>query len=232
MKRYGIGLLILFSFSPTALLFSQLSEYGLSLGVLGSRYTVGETRPSENLIVRQGNVFAAGSFGLVGVFSAAKDQPVNYLKLYSSFVMETNYCYCGGNVELLRKVSGKYQINTQEYRLQQLNFKTMYMGRLNKFIFLAGPTASYNFDRKVKVSKGELRSSAYKINTYALGVEFGVGFRFDKFIVSSRYHTTITDFSKNTSLVDTQYNLHEIKLVLTYLFLEKHIGKNWGSIYW
>lgn len=228
-----IILLLLLSVTFTSLIKAQLVEFGLQTSVFGSRFTVAENRLSDDILVRQGRIAPGGTIGALIEYGAPKDQPRNYLKLYSSLLAEFNFAYNPGNIELMYTTAdGTNYFNELSYTLMQSELSVKYLGKLKRFRFLGGPTFVYNAYRGVQIANGEMRNAGSQITPYYINFEFGIGVRANKFMVSTRYTTNITDFGKESPLIPTTFNSHQIRFVVGIYLMEKHRGKNWGSIYW
>jgi hypothetical protein len=214
-------------------LYAQLVEFGIQASALGSRFTVSENRLSEDVLVRQGRIAAGGTFGAVVEYGSPKDQPLNHLKLFSSLLAEFNFAYNPGKIELMYTTDdGTNYFNELSYNLVQSELSLKYLGKLKKFRFLLGPTFVYNAYRGVQIANGEMRDAGSQLTPYYINVEFGIGVRANRFMVSTRYNTNVTDFGKESPLIPTTFNSHQIRFVVGFYLMEKHRGKNWGSIYW
>lgn len=212
---------------------AQLVELGVQASIFGSRFTVSENRLSEDILVRQGRIAPGGTIGAVVEYGAPKDQPTKQLKLLSSFLAEVNFAYNPGNIELMYTTTdGTNYFNELSYTLMQSELSLKYLGKLKRFRFLLGPAFVYNAYRGVQLDNGEMRNAGSQLTPYYINFEFGIGVRANRFMVSTRYNTNITDFGKESPLIPTTFNSHQIRFVLGFYLMQKNREKNWGSIYW
>lgn len=212
---------------------AQVVELGIQASALGSRFTVSENRLSEDILVRQGRIAAGGTLGAMVEYGSPKDQPLNRLKLFSSLLAEVNFAYHPGNIELMFTTpDGTNYFNELSYTLMQSELSLKYLGKLKKFRFLLGPAFVYNAYRGVQIGNGEMRDAGSQLTPYYINFEFGIGIRANRFMVSTRYNTNVTDFGKESPIIPTTFNSHQIRFVVGFYFMQKDRGKNWGSIYW
>lgn len=213
---------------------AQLNEIGLNVGFIGSRFTVDNNFPDASTIIAQGTIQSGFTMGAQWVVGPPKDQPLRMLKYNHGLMVELNISRTGGNINYTANFDTPRQATFSElvYVNYTGDYSVFYSGRLGKFQFLLGPSVSNYFFRGVKVKPSEeFRSSKNQFNDFVFSVELGSGFRLDKFLLTLRYKTAVTEFGKPTILVPVTYNYHQAKFVISYFFLEKHKGKYWDSIY-
>lgn len=232
MKKQLIYCLLLLSLFHAVDVFSQATDVGISLGVLGSRYTVKDNSPPGSVIVRQGRVFPGVSIGLSSITGPSRNQPFYSPKLYSLLLVELNYSYNGGHLELLRTNERNNHFNDLKYVMQQLSFTAMYLGKVRNFRFMLGPSFNYNFKREVSFNNGEVSSAENQLNKYVLHGEIGIGWKIDRFLLSSRFNSSITDFSEEIPSIQTTYNAYQFRIVATYFIYQRRFEKNRKSIIW
>jgi hypothetical protein len=213
---------------------AQLTEIGVNFGYVGSRYTIGENKISDQLFVSQGNLHSGVTAGMQVMIGAPKEQNVPYLKLKHGVMLEMNLCKCGGNIDAIITTGDRSRSFTSlRYTTYRGDYSVKYVAKLNKFRILAGPVISNYFYRGVTTSAIDgNRSAKAQLNDYFVSAELGIGVRVNQFTLSSRYQLALTEFGKETAIVPTQYNYHGVKFMVAYFFLEKHKGKYWDSIYW
>ncbi len=213
-------------------ILAQSVRLGINAGMLGSRYTIHENKPNKGVIVRQGDVFIGPSFGMVGILTTSREQTKRNPSVLQSFLkVDINYCMCGGNVEIL-ETKGSETISRQQYQSGHLNINLAYHAEAGKVIFMVGPTVSQNSRRRVNTPDDGIKTLGTKINEFVVGGELGVGVKKKNFALSGRYYMSLSQFAEPTSILNTAYNLHEAKLVLSYYFLDSNREKNYKSIYW
>lgn len=232
MKKYVVALLMGLTFISSGSLWAQHAKFGLSAGLVGSRYTIHNPKPEAGVVIRQGNIYTGATAGAFTTIRTSKDQPKSKRNDFKSyFKFEMNYCKCGGNVEVLQ-IIGVEEISKQEYRQDQLNLNFAYLAEVDKLWLMVGPTMAYNFKREVNRVEVGVQSTATKINELAFGGELGLGIKINSFVLSGRYYISLSEFAKPTAEINTAYNSHEARIVLSYIFSESNREKNWRSIYW
>lgn len=232
-KNITIGILVLVLGLPR--LSAQLNQIGVNVGVIASRYTVGENFPNDFTIISQGRISTGYTAGAQWMIGPPKDQQLPYLKLEHAMMVEANFSRAGGNINFQTRPSGNTKPTSNELTFvnYQVDFSAMYLAKLKKFYMLIGAGVTNHLFRGVKVgAANEFRSTNNQLNELYFSSMLGVGARIDRFLVSGRYQLALTEFGKATALVPTDINSHQIRIGFSYFLIEKHRGKNWGSIYY
>ncbi|MEQ8909893.1 MAG: hypothetical protein RIC95_11910 [Vicingaceae bacterium] len=233
-KLFLLALFALLSVLPKGL-SAQLNEIGINFGYISSRYTIDNNFPDASTIIAQGRLHSGYTMGAQWILGPPKDQPRRVMKLNHGLMVEANLSRSGGNIAYTQNKNSPTLRNYSElvYVNYRGDYSIFYSARFGKYQFLLGPSVSNFFFRGLKVKPSqEYRSSKNQFNDFVFSWEVGSGFRFDKFLLSLRYKTAITDFGKPTNLIPATYNYHQAKFIISYFFLEKHKGKYWDSIYW
>lgn len=216
--------------------FSQSLELGVNLGLVANRYTVSQNYLGNSSWVRQG---ALNYSSRIGVQAAIKSMP-NMYNTYTSTVkhgllLELSACNCGGNLELVNKLDDdSYLVSKLDYKTWQADFSMLYELKINQFEFILGP--SFTFHTYRGVSNSLLNSNDFvfpqdQIKQSYLGLDFGIGYRIDKFLISSRYHTNLSNFGEKTKAIPAQYGNHQLRWVLSYFIYEKRLKRLYRGLY-
>ena len=223
---------VLLSFSQ---LKAQLNEIGINVGLVASRYTVGENFPNDFTIISQGRISTGYTAGAQWMIGPPKDQNSPYLKLEHAMMVEANFSRVGGNINLQNRPAppNKPTSNELTFVNYQVDVSAMYMAKLNRFYMLIGAGVTNHLFRGVKVgAANEFRSANNQLSEFYFSSMIGLGVRVNRFLITSRYQLSLTEFGSSTALIPTDINSHQLRIGVAYFLIEKHRGKNWGSIYY
>lgn len=212
---------------------AQLNEMGFHASLIGSRYTLSNNFPNNQIIISQGKLFPGFALGGQWSFGPPRDQYTPYLKLEHGFMVEASFCRCGGNINYFSRPSGvPGTFSELTYVSYQGDYTASYVAHLKKLYGLWGVSVTNYFFRGVKVgASNEFKSSKGQLNDIYFSASVGLGVRLDQFLITGRYNLAITEFSQETALIPVSMNSHQIKFTFAYFMFEKHVGKNWDSIY-
>jgi hypothetical protein len=217
---------------------AQYFEFGVNGGIVASRYTLSENFLGNSTWLRQGRIDYAPRFGIqIGL----KGTPDKYKyktvesKLKGGLMAELSTCRCGGKTELVsRLANGAFEVAELDYVTWQTDFNLLFRAKFNKTEFIFGPSISYHSYRGVSNSQKDPDEYQYtqgQIAQYYAGLELGLGYRIDRLLISSRYHTNLTEFGEESNTVPVRYNNHQARLVFSYFLYENRIRSFYKGLY-
>jgi hypothetical protein len=236
-KRLSLALLLssFLLFAGMKHSLAQLNEFGINAGFVASRYTVSENFPDEQTIISQGRLFSGASVGAQWAIGPPRDQNLPFLKLEHGMMAEVSFCRCGGNINYTTRGTDATRSSNAELSFvnYHADYTILYLAKLRKFYGLIGVSATHYFFRGVKVGpSNDFRSSKSQFNDIYFSGTAGIGARLDRFLITGRYQTAVTEFGVPTNLIPVGLNTHQVRSGFSYFFLEKHKGKYWDSIQW
>lgn len=226
--------LVLFVLSSSG--FTQSIEFGLNAGLVANRYSLSTNHLGNSTWIRQGSLDYSTRFGGQ---AALKSKP-NMYKTFNTvlkhgLMLEISGCRCGGNTEMVTKEeTGGYKIYKLNYRTWQADFALLYEMKIENFEVLLGPAFTVHTYRGVSNNRVDPDTYEYtldQIKKSYFGFDFGIGYRFDNLLVSSRYHTNLSAFGESTNRIPSEYGNHQFRLIFSYFMFEKRFQKLFRGLY-
>lgn len=235
-KRIKSIVVTIFLFSTAYQAKAQTIEMGLNLGLIGKRYTVSQNYLGNSSFVRQGEVNYGTRVGMQASLNSLPERykPRNY-RLDHGLMLEIAASNGGGNIDFIEmQPDDSFLTAKLNYRTWQGELNILYQAKIDNFQLLMGPSFTYHTYRGVRnnlKSSTEFVFTQKQINDYYVGIDFGIGYRYEKLLIATRYHTNIKAFGEETKSIPIAYNNHQARLIISYFLYKKKLRKKYRGLY-
>ncbi|MEQ8910195.1 MAG: hypothetical protein RIC95_13440 [Vicingaceae bacterium] len=216
--------------------YTQFLELGVNAGLTASRYTVSTNDIGQSVWLRQGELKYSPRIGVQAAIKGIPDKYKSYAsRLKHGLMLELSTCKCGGKTEVVtRDVDESFLVTELDYATWQADMAMLYLAKINNTRIILGPTFTFHTYRGVKAGDSPDAEYVYpqgQINQSYVGFELGLGYRVEDFLLSSRYHTNVTAFGKESNQIPAVYNTHQVRMSVSYFLSERRLKSTHRGLY-
>lgn len=224
--------LFLLAFNQSAK--AQLYNWGVHVAYNQTKLVPEKNFISDRYFLREGRGVPGFSIGANYSVGPPKEQERRGFNLKPIVLLEASLCRCGGNLsaaETLR--NGSKTLSNLTYLFYRATYSAKLVLQYKKVQFMLGPTLSNIFYAGYRIDqRSGLISATNDVSFYGYGYELGFGIDFNRFVLSARYNSTLSDYIKRYQGVTAVSKISQTRVMVSYRLFQRHKGANWDSIIW